>query len=302
MIRVLVIDDSATDRVLAGGLLQRAGGKFDVSFAEDGRDGLTKIKAEPPDVVLTDLNMPELDGFQLVEAVRKAHLAVPVILMTNKGSEETAVRALKFGAAHYVVKTRLKDELVEIVEQVIEAARAGRNHQQLMRCVSEQRVVFAVPNDQELLAYLVQYLQQEALNHGICDDSERVRVGVALQEALTNACFHGNLEVSSRLREQDHRLYYDLAQQRTTEAPYASRKVHVIATFRPGEAIYVIRDEGPGFDLAELPDPTDPENLERPCGRGLLLMRTFMDEVRYNDKGNEVTMIKRRRTTPTLVR
>jgi anti-sigma regulatory factor (Ser/Thr protein kinase) len=56
---------------------------------------------------------------------------------------------------------------------------------------------------------------------------------------------------------------------------------------------FVIRDEGPGFDPASLPDPTDPENIEKACGRGLLLMRTFMDKVDYNRTGNQVTLTKR---------
>jgi anti-sigma regulatory factor (Ser/Thr protein kinase) len=55
---------------------------------------------------------------------------------------------------------------------------------------------------------------------------------------------------------------------------------------------YVITDEGPGFDPSALPDPTDISQLERVSGRGLLLIRTFMDEVRHNDRGNEITMIK----------
>ena len=62
--------------------------------------------------------------------------------------------------------------------------------------------------------------------------------------------------------------------------------------------VYVIRDEGPGFDVSGLPDPTDPANLDRPCGRGMLLMRTFMDNVIYNDRGNEVTLFKERETEP----
>jgi anti-sigma regulatory factor (Ser/Thr protein kinase) len=56
----------------------------------------------------------------------------------------------------------------------------------------------------------------------------------------------------------------------------------------------VIRDQGPGFDPTSLPDPTQPENLERAFGRGMLLISTFMDEVRHNEQGNEITMIKRR--------
>jgi anti-sigma regulatory factor (Ser/Thr protein kinase) len=66
----------------------------------------------------------------------------------------------------------------------------------------------------------------------------------------------------------------------------------------PTQAIYTIRDDGPGFDPSSLPDPTDPANLDRPCGRGLLLMRTFMDNVIYNDRGNEVTLFKERETEP----
>ena len=59
------------------------------------------------------------------------------------------------------------------------------------------------------------------------------------------------------------------------------------------EAVFVVQDEGPGFDPSSLPDPTEPANLERVSGRGVLLMRTFMDEVSYNQVGNEVTLVKR---------
>ena len=55
----------------------------------------------------------------------------------------------------------------------------------------------------------------------------------------------------------------------------------------------MIRDEGPGFDTTTLPDPTDPANLEKRSGRGLLLIKAFMSEVRHNARGNEVTLIRR---------
>ena len=62
----------------------------------------------------------------------------------------------------------------------------------------------------------------------------------------------------------------------------------------PAEATYTVRDEGPGFDPSALPDPNDPQNLEKIGGRGLLLIRTFMDQVQYNDRGNAITMRKLR--------
>ena len=64
---------------------------------------------------------------------------------------------------------------------------------------------------------------------------------------------------------------------------------------RAGNSVeIVVRDEGPGFQQKELPDPTDPANLDKLSGRGLLLIQTFMDEIRFNDQGNEITLIKRR--------
>jgi anti-sigma regulatory factor (Ser/Thr protein kinase) len=116
---------------------------------------------------------------------------------------------------------------------------------------------------------------------------------VALREALVNAIFHGNLEVSSALREVDGgKPYQDLCERRRAEAPYAERRVRLTAVQRRHEVRYHIVDEGPGFDPRALPDPTDVSQLERVSGRGLLLIRTFMDDVQHNGRGNEITMVK----------
>jgi serine/threonine-protein kinase RsbW len=73
-----------------------------------------------------------------------------------------------------------------------------------------------------------------------------------------------------------------------------SKEVRVGYLVTPEQVLLVIEDEGPGFCPEELPDPLDPENLERACGRGVFLMRHYMTWVRYNDRGNCVTMCKRR--------
>ena len=116
---------------------------------------------------------------------------------------------------------------------------------------------------------------------------------IALHEALVNAIQHGNLELSSDLRQEDERAFQDLGEQRRRQPPYKDRRVRVRATLSRSEAVYVIEDEGPGFDPSTLPDPTDPANLERVGGRGLMLIRTFMDEVEHNQTGNRITLRKR---------
>ncbi|WP_010582377.1 ATP-binding response regulator [Schlesneria paludicola] len=296
---ILIVDDSATDRRLAGGLVGSIGDAT-VEYAIDGGDALIKMELHVPDVVITDLDMPSINGLELVNVIRKAYPVTPVILMTAQGSEEIAVKALKAGASSYVPKRQLHHHLSQTVQQVLQAARVDRAHLRLMRRLIRQELEFVLENDEELLMSLVQYLQDTSYAMGIVDESDRVRIGVALQEALTNASFHGNLELSSSLREGDHRTYYDLAAQRARLPPWSNRRIHVIARFTAEQVEFTIRDEGPGFDPTCLPDPTDSANLERPCGRGLLLIHNFMDEVRHNELGNEVTLVKRRKETSDL--
>ena len=94
MSTILVVDDSAVDRRLVGGLLERDG-EWKVHYAIHGADALEKLRHTEYDLVVTDLVMPGIDGLELVAAVRSQYPHVPVILMTSKGSEEIAVRALE---------------------------------------------------------------------------------------------------------------------------------------------------------------------------------------------------------------
>jgi anti-sigma regulatory factor (Ser/Thr protein kinase) len=141
-------------------------------------------------------------------------------------------------------------------------------------------------------------LRERAAQFGLFDEKTADRVAVALTEALVNGIQHGNLELDSRLRREDEASYDRTAEFRRRRPPYRDRRLHVRARLSLAEAIYVIRDEGPGFDLATLPDPTDPSHLENTTGRGLLLIRAYMDEVAFNGAGNQVTLTKRRTTTP----
>jgi serine/threonine-protein kinase RsbW len=93
-------------------------------------------------------------------------------------------------------------------------------------------------------------------------------IKLALEEALVNAIKHGN--------QMDR-----------------AKKVHISYRLHADRFEISIADEGPGFDPGDVPDPTAFENLERPCGRGLMLMRHYMSEVVYNDRGNAVSMSKR---------
>jgi CheY-like chemotaxis protein/anti-sigma regulatory factor (Ser/Thr protein kinase) len=304
MATILVVDDSLVERRLAGGLLEQRPGLTElekrtwlkVVDAANGREALAVMERALPDLVLTDLLMPEMDGLELVEQVRSKYPLVPVVLMTNHGSEDIALQALRRGAASYVPKRHLARDLLETVEDVLALAKAAHGHHQLLGCLKRAEAEFVLNNEPTLVTALIAHLRDNLRRLGQWDESELLRVTVALNEALVNAIEHGNLEVSSTLRQQDEKTYQQCVRQRRQQPPYGDRRVHVTTRESPAEAVYVIRDDGPGFDPATLPDPTDPANLEKTTGRGLLLIRNFMDEVRFNERGNEITLLKRRRS------
>jgi CheY-like chemotaxis protein/anti-sigma regulatory factor (Ser/Thr protein kinase) len=290
---VLIVDDSAMDRHLAGAIVQKLEG-WRAVFAGNGVEALAAMKDAVPDLVLTDMLMPEMDGLELVQSIRSTFPLVPVILMTAHGSEDIAIQALQKGAASYVPKKSLARDLPETVEQVVSAAQTTRSQQRIHDSLQSVDTQFVLDNDTSLIPPLVSYLEESVSRVKICEPSGLILLGVALHEALTNAIFHGNLELSSDLKESDEKLYYHLAQERTTKAPYAGRRVYVSARLTREQAVFSVRDDGAGFDPSTLPDPTDPSNLGKVSGRGLLLIQTFMDHVEHNEIGNEIMMVKRR--------
>jgi anti-sigma regulatory factor (Ser/Thr protein kinase) len=157
---------------------------------------------------------------------------------------------------------------------------------------------FAIPNDQGVAQSVVNHLQDELSRYGICGPDHRTRIGMALSEALANAIIHGNLELSSTLRENDAGLFERELAHRLTVAPYRDRNVQLVAVFESAGATFVIADQGSGFDVNNVPDPTDEENLLKVTGRGLLLMRAFTDKLTFNSAGNEVTMSVLTRSRP----
>lgn len=291
MTRVLVVDDSPIDRKLAGSHLEKIP-DWTIEYASDGKEGLEAIRRQKPDLVLTDLQMPELDGLELCCAVRSEFPDVSVILMTARGSEEVAMQALQAGAASYVPKRVLAQQLVETVRRVLSARNGDRVQREVLRRMRSRSESFVVENDLELVLSLSRYLQLSVATQWGLDMSARMQIAMALEEALLNAMYHGNLEVDSNLKEEDFQKFYETAEARRAIAPYRDRTIAVEVRGTPQGVSFSIRDQGPGFDVSKLPDPTALENLDRPCGRGVMLMRAFMDEVHYNDKGNQVTLVK----------
>ena len=117
-VQILAIDDSRTMRNLLNATLSSAG--FKVDLAEDGEDGLRRFDETDPDVVITDINMPRLDGFGFIEAARARNRdrVVPILVLTTESAAELKARARAAGASGWIVKPFDEEKLLWAIERV----------------------------------------------------------------------------------------------------------------------------------------------------------------------------------------
>ena len=115
---VLTVDDSATIRTMLQCALVDAG--FRVVQACDGLEGLEQLRGEAPDVIITDINMPRLDGFGFIEKVRQseAHRRTPILVLTTESDDERKARARGLGATGWIVKPFDAAKLVDAINRV----------------------------------------------------------------------------------------------------------------------------------------------------------------------------------------
>jgi two-component system NtrC family sensor kinase len=136
--KILVVDDRRENLLFLADSVLRSEG-YEVLTAMDGKEALDKALTEKPDLIITDLRMPHMDGLEMMAALRKADANIPVILTTFYGSEQAAIEAFRLGAKDYIVKPYDVAEMLESVERALIEQRLRRETQDLKEGVEVRR-------------------------------------------------------------------------------------------------------------------------------------------------------------------
>lgn len=302
MVKILLVEDSPTQAVEMTMLLEAA--NHEVIHAANGKLGLDQLRSQSLDVVVTDLEMPEVNGLELVECMHRDFSHIPAILVTGHGSENLAAEALQRGAAGYVPKNQMSQSLNDTIIDVLGVMRTDASYARLISTLRKNVFVFELPNDPMLIQPLIGLLMQVSAGMELLPSVEMVRLSVAVEHAIANAMCHGNLELSSDQCPSHHAMaregaLTDVMTERLSQSPYRDRNVEVEAIATDTEIRVRVKDAGKGFDTALVPRAGqldaqavfDESDSSR--GKGLVLMASFVDELIFNDKGNEVTLVKR---------
>jgi CheY-like chemotaxis protein len=295
MAAILLAEDSPTHTALIRSLLEED--SHAVECVSDGRQAVQAMERSLPDLVVTDLRMPEMNGQELVQEIVRRFPTIPSIVVTARGSENLAVDALALGAANFVPKNSLRKLLIHVVRQTLRMATADAVYGQFSGQLHRPEFSFTLKNDVTSIDPAVLFVVQSLAAATRMNTTQRIRVGAAVASAIFNAICYGNLEVKdedtfvNRLLSGDESGNVDL-KNRADVAPYSQRSVEMKVSVGDDDTRILVSHDGPGRMTRLIPAPGTPESFELEQCRGLMLMTSFMDDIMFHSDYSEVVMVK----------
>jgi serine/threonine-protein kinase RsbW len=241
---------------------------LELDVLSTAQSALDVLQSRFCDALLLEIPLPDMPAAQLVTVARQRFPFLPIIVLAEESGMAEAVSALNAGAFHFIPANFEPRQALGTLRKIL----ALQNEPvTLARALRElkQTIQFSLPSSLDYIAGAAAHLTETLVRFGIVS-IEEINIKIALVEALTNAMEHGN--------------GFD-----------QNKRVKVEAKFSETKAEIKITDQGRGFNHRKLPNPTAPENLYKPRGRGIYMMHRLMDEVHYNRKGNSVRLVKYRR-------
>jgi CheY-like chemotaxis protein len=295
---LLIDDDPAVLEMVKSALTHYGMAVHAYSEAVQALDLMQHPEAPAFDLVISDINMDDVDGFEVIHRVKNAQPDLPVILMTGMASVDYAIRAMRMGAANLFVKPVTIRDLVKSVFHLVDLHRDFRMAGDGLRGLVNERRHFLFRSDELHVPTLVRHLTDRLVPMGFASSSNVDVIAMAFHEALVNALDHGNLELDSNLKgdlfaKED--AYGLVREQRLADPVYAERMIEVRLALDTERFEVEVSDEGRGFDTSRLAPQVVSPDMASHCGRGLPLIQMVMDEVHFNEKGNQVRMVLRKK-------
>jgi serine/threonine-protein kinase RsbW len=257
--RILIIDDHNDLAEALDEVFSHEG--HEVTTVEDRAAALNVDDMHTFDVVITDLDVENLS--LPIGKNGNSAVCLPKDIASYHGQR---IKAFKICATNFRREAMDEDELKSLIATVLDYKLRFVDTAEYIRGLHES-IEFELPGVLSVMHVVLEYLLKRVDKIGVVKTDES-NLFVALDEAFVNAIKHGNK--------------FD-----------ASKNIRIAADVSTDEAKFTIEDEGEGFDVDNIPNPLDPQNLFKPSGRGVLFIYNIMDEVKYNERGNRLTMVKK---------
>ncbi|MFA4794751.1 ATP-binding response regulator [Leptospira kirschneri] len=288
--RILFLDDEEMIRDLFREIF---GIIHDITLIGSAEEALEVCKDKSFDLIITDVRLPKMSGIDFISRLRDKEINTPFIVITGNQDIEISIRALRLGAVDFFIKPFRMDAIRHSLQKfenlfIFSQELISKNHFQLTH--SKQN--FAInPSLKNLNQYVNLVMRSISLIPGIHTD-DILSIKLALYELLGNAIEHGFAGIS----------YEHKASLLSSDVDYVDHVDQICSNINEcvlleigfeDQKVYVsLKDRGAGFDPSKVPDPVTDPNASYLSGRGIFLARMNVDELVYNDIGNEVSFSK----------
>jgi len=263
-INVLVVDDEPDVLGTLTEILTEL--RLNPISAENGLEALDVIKTAKIDLMITDLMMPGMNGFELIQRTRQLNLNIPIAVISGHGEVRNVVNALTQGAYNFITKPFTIKEIENIVKRGLRLREFSLGTHRLLEGIRNSTEM-SIPSYPHLLPSAALYIVRECQWRGIEDETFLSNISICVDELLTNALMHGN--------ELDE-----------------TRKIFLAQVFDQEKVTISIEDQGKGFDYKKILSGFTENADTLPVQRGLFIVHYLMDEISFNEKGTKVTVVK----------
>lgn len=262
---------------------------YEVILAETGNQGIEKFREYRPDIVISDMRLPDKNGNIVVKEIKRIDKDVPIIIITGYSDKQLILSAMQNGALDLLKKPFKPKDLRYLINK-IETLFKKIKVKISSSFVEWEKRELHLENDIYIISPVVNFIFSNI--DYICEDVSFMKNG--LQEILINAVEHGNLDISYEEKQQllEKGDYNRSLKMKSSLPAYRDRYVSIKVFSTPDYLKIIVRDMGNGFDLSAIPDPQNPENFLKESGKGILMALHAYDKVEFNDIGNCVTLVK----------
>ncbi|MCK4761594.1 MAG: SpoIIE family protein phosphatase [Candidatus Aminicenantes bacterium] len=262
---------------------------YEVILAETGNEGIEKFREFLPDIVISDMRLPDKNGNIVVKEIKAINKDVPIIIITGFSDKQLILSAMRNGALDLLKKPFKPKDLRYLINKIDTLFRKIKVKLSSSFVQWEKREL-RMPNDIYIIAPVVNFIFSNI--DYISEDISFMKNG--LQELLINAVEHGNLNISYTEKQEllEKGDYNRCLREKACQPEFHDKHVIIRVFSTPDYLRIEIEDKGQGFDLSSIPDPENPENFLKEHGKGILMAMHAFDQVQYNEIGNCVKLTK----------
>jgi DNA-binding response OmpR family regulator len=295
---ILLADGNEQSRQMFGTFFAGRGWSYEV--VPDSSSMVGALEKGTYDIIIADVALSGPDSAKVLREILEKHPSQAIIAVSPNATYEDALTMFRSGATDLLARPIDFVWLERVVQQIVFSRRNDERERATYRFVTSERTEmrFSCADVAQVSSISLPVVGRLAQS-GMLSHTEALKIRLAVQEAVLNGLEHGNLELDSQWKEEigedGSDKFSSVRKDRLADPSYADRYVYVTLQFSDGSLEITVRDEGKGFLNSKVVQANGKVDSLACSGRGLALMSSAVDEVRFGKNGSVVTMIKRLR-------